>query len=103
MPGRLQSPGPVLLPLLAHWVTTRVEPGENPVAITCTFAGEFNPCDGVTVRCWAPAAAEVALGAAVVVGCEPDPLLLLPPHAAKLNAPATPNITIADRLLIAIT
>jgi hypothetical protein len=74
------------------------------VAITCTLAGELNPCDGVTVKCWAPAAAEVALGATVVVGCELVPLLLLlPPQAAKLNAPAKANVTIEDRRLIAIT
>lgn len=60
MPARLQSPGPVALPLLAHSVTTRASPGENPVATTLTVAGEFSPADGVTVRSWAPDVADVA-------------------------------------------
>ena len=25
--------------------------GENPLAVTCTVAGDFSPCDGVTVKC----------------------------------------------------
>ena len=74
------------------------------MAVTWTLAGDFNPVDGVTVKCWAPAAAEVALGAAVVVGCEPDPLLLLlPPQAPRLNAPAKVNVIIKERLLMATT
>jgi hypothetical protein len=45
----------------------------------------------------------VALGAAVVVGCELAPLLLLLPQAAKLSAAAKANMRIEDRVLIAIT
>ncbi len=51
MPAKLQSAGPVPLPLLAHWVTTKDAPGEKPVAVTCTVAGDFSPSDGVTVKC----------------------------------------------------
>jgi hypothetical protein len=107
MPARLQSPGPVALPLLAHWVTTRDVPGENPVAITRTVAGDFNACDGVIVNCGPPDAAPGAVvgpgGAVVVVGCELVPLLALLLQAARLNPTAKANITTNDRLLITIT
>lgn len=78
MAFKLQSPGPVAVPLLAHWVMTRDSPGEKPDACTRTRWPDWSPVAGVTVICWCPlvavadavavAGAVVTAGGGVVVG-----------------------------------
>jgi hypothetical protein len=69
MAFKLQSPGPVAVPLLAHWVMTRDSPGEKPDACTRTRWPDRSPAAGVTVICWCPlvAVADAAAVAGVVV------------------------------------
>jgi len=57
----------------------------------------------MTVKCCAPGAVEAAGGAVVVGGCEVAALLPLLPQAVKVSPAAKANMTIEDRLLIAIT
>jgi hypothetical protein len=66
MLARLQSPGPVAVPFVAHCVTTRASPGEKPDACTITFWPDFSPVAGVTAACCA--ALPVAVGEGDIAG-----------------------------------
>ncbi len=46
---RLQSPGPVLVPLSAHSITCNASPALNPVAVTRTICLSRKPVAGVRV------------------------------------------------------